>query len=214
MSHPLSRYKPIADALSLLFQPNVEVVIHNIQEDRVYYIANPVSGRKPGDTSFLKLDSQDLANNDAVIGPYENVGKNGQRIRSVTAILTDEQNRGIGLMCINLDYSIYEPALNLLKGLIRPPQTEQHPEILFQNDWRGQIKFEILSFLETHHLSIETLKPENRKEMMAWLDNKGIFYAKKSIEQIAVILGVSRATAYNDLMSVRKTAKKKIRRLK
>jgi predicted transcriptional regulator YheO len=40
---------------------------------------------------------------------------------------------------------------------------------------------------------------------MSRLDEKGLFYAKKSIEQVATILGVSRATAYSDLQAIRKS---------
>lgn len=209
MTHHLDRFKPVADAVALLFHPSVEVVIHEIETDTVFHIANPVSDRKPGDISLLELESHDLDKNEMVIGPYENAGKKGQRVRSVTAVLNNENNKAIGLMCINLDYSAYEPALDLLENLIRPPKAQQHPEVLFQNDWRDQIKIEIRAFLETNGISLEKLTPKARKKMMATLDEKGLFFAKKSIEQIAAILGISRATAYNDLNAARKMKKDK-----
>ncbi|MCP4721428.1 MAG: hypothetical protein GY860_18385 [Desulfobacteraceae bacterium] len=203
---PLARYKPIADAITRLFHPCAEVVIHEIAIDEVYYIANPISGRKPGDISLLKLSAQDLDPKDTVIGPYEKAGEKGQRIRSITSVLQDSQGTALGLMCINLDYSVYEPALDLLEGLLRPREIQEHPEILFQNDWRDQIKIEIRSFLTAKNLGLESLTADMRKSMMAHLDTKGLFYAKKSIEQIAAILGVSRATAYKDLQEIRKNA--------
>ncbi len=113
----------------------------------------------------------------------------------------------MGLMCINLDYSVYEPALELLENLIRPQKSYEHPQILFQNDWRDQIKLEIRSFLETQKIALPGLTPGLRKQMMAQLDDKGLFYAKKSIEQVAGMLNISRATAYNDLNAVRKANK-------
>jgi len=201
--HPLTRYKSIADAVASLFHPHAEVVIHDIVLDQVFYIANPVSGRKPGDVSLLKLTEKDLSETETVIGPYEKAGEKGQRIRSVTSVLRDDHQEALGLMCINLDFTVYEQALDLLEGLIRPTQTQAHPEILFQNDWRDQIKMEIRSYLISHDLSLDTLTPESRKNIMALLDGKGLFYAKKSIEQTAAILGVSRATAYNSLKAVR-----------
>ncbi len=203
--HPLARYKPIADAITQLLHPCAEVVIHEIARDTVYYIANPFSGRKPGDISLLKLSTQDLDPEESVIGPYEKAGEKGQRIRAITSVLQNSKGTALGLMCINLDYSVYEPALDLLEGLLRPRELPGHPEILFQNDWRDQIKIEIRSFLTARNLGLESLTPETRREMMAHLDAKKLFYAKKSIEQIAAILGVSRATSYNDLQAVRKT---------
>ena len=145
-NHPLERFIPVADAIAGLFHPCIEVVIHEIATDRVFYIANPVSGRKPGDASLLELNAGDLENQSNVIGPYEKAGEKGQTVRSITSVLRDEGKKALGLMCINLDYSGYEPALDLLETLIRPKVLQPHPEILFRNDWRDQIKLEIRSF--------------------------------------------------------------------
>ncbi|MCG8636743.1 MAG: helix-turn-helix domain-containing protein, partial [Desulfobacterales bacterium] len=57
------------------------------------------------------------------------------------------------------------------------------------------------------------LNAGNRRSLMACLDEKGLFYAKKSIEQVAAILNVSRATSYNDLQTVRKTASTRKKRI-
>jgi predicted transcriptional regulator YheO len=202
---PLSRYTQIADAVARLFHPNAEVVIHELATDSVYYIANPFSGRRPGDISLLKLKAEDLKNEEDIIGPYEKAGEKGQLIRAVTSVLRDDDGKALGLMCINLDYSGFEPALDLLEALIRPRQTRSHPEILFRNDWRDQIKLEIRAFLGEHNLNLDNLDAGNRRSLMSCMDEKGLFYAKKSIEQVAAILGVSRATSYNDLQAVRKT---------
>lgn len=204
MNHPLTKFKPVADAISLLFHPNLEVVIHDIIKDEVFYIANAFSGRQPGDVSLLKLTNADLETEKPVIGPYEKAGEKGERIRSVTAVLKDTSGKAIGLMCINLDFSRYEPALEMFETLIRPATKENHPEILFQNDWRDQIKIEIRSFCTDQDISLFEMKPMNRRKLMARLDAKGLFYAKKSLEQVAGMLNISRATAYNDLNAARK----------
>ncbi len=139
----LSLYIPVADVVARLLHPNAEVVIQEVSTDRVYHIANPFSCRKPGDISLLKLGAEDLEGEADIIGPYEKAGEKGQTIRSVTAVLRDNNGRAQGLMCINLDYSGYEPALDLLEALIRPRKDRPHPENLFRNDWRDQIKLEI-----------------------------------------------------------------------
>ena len=202
--HPLSSFTSIATAVAKLFHPSVEVVIHDICTDTVFYIANPTSDRKVGDVSLLGIDSKQLDDRDAVIGPYEKAGEKGQRVRSITSVLRDDRGDVIGLLCINLDYSNYEPALDLLESLIRPVQTEKHPEFLFQNDWRDLLKIEVRSFITQRNLLLEKLQPSDRKDLISHLDEKRLFYAKKSVEQLATILGVSRATAYKDLRSVRK----------
>lgn len=155
---------------------------------------------------MLKLSAEDLSGEADIIGPYEKAGEKGQTIRSVTAVLRDDSGRGQGLMCINTDYSAYEPALDLLEVLIRPRRRQPHPEILFRNDWRDQVKLEIRDFLYENQLVLTGLNLSNRQRLMSRLDEKGLFYAKKSIEQVAAILGVSRATSYSDLQAVRKSA--------
>lgn len=205
-SNFLSRYIPVADAVAQLFHPNAEVVIHELSTDKVYHVANSFSGRKSGDVSLLKLSSGDLEGEADIIGPYEKAGEKGQTIRSVTAVLRDDSGRAQGLMCINLDYSGYELALDLLEALIRPMQHQPDPEILFRNDWRDQIKLEIRDFLNENQLALTSLNLSSRRQLMSRLDEKGLFYAKKSIEQVAAILGVSRATSYSDLQTIRKSA--------
>lgn len=63
-----------------------------------------------------------------------------------------------------------------------------------QNDWRKQI-------------NPEMPRPDIRIAMMAALDEKGRLLAKRAIERIADILGISPATAYNDWKADRKTRK-------
>ncbi|MFM6853747.1 MAG: PAS domain-containing protein, partial [Sphingopyxis sp.] len=42
-----------ADGIALLFAPYVEVVIHDLSTQLVAHIANPMSHRRPGDSSQL-----------------------------------------------------------------------------------------------------------------------------------------------------------------
>ena len=204
--HPLTCYQPVADAVAQLLAPYAEVVIHDIESDTVHYIANAFSKRLAGAPSRLKLTSRDLDRAGPVIGPYEKIGERGQSIRSVTAVLQDAAGVPRGLMCINLEFSQAAAALDLLEKLIRPPQSQSHPELLFRNEWQNQIKGEIQVFLARHHLDLQeaAATPKIRQQLMAHLETKGLFYVRKSIEQTAAILGVSRATAYNDLQIIRK----------
>lgn len=210
MIHPLSRYTTIADAVAKLFHPSVEVVIHEISTDTVFYIANPISGRRVGDISLLGENNYHIDQDEDIIGPYEKAGEKGQRVRSVTTLLHDDRGNNIGLLCINLDYSSYEPALDLLENLIRPAQTAKHPEYLFQNDWRDLIKIEVRTFITSNNLKIEKLQPSDRKNLVAYLEEKRLLYAKKSVEQLAAILRVSRATAYKDLNGIRKKVRQSL----
>jgi predicted transcriptional regulator YheO len=81
------------------------------------------------------------------------------------------------------------------------------PEILFRNEWRELILLEIRSYLKEQKQTLENLDVQGRKALLERLDEKGLFYARKSVEQVAVHLGMSRATIYKDLNEIRKKKK-------
>ena len=143
-----------------------------------------------------------------VLGPYEKEGEDGQRLRSITAVLRDDETQPIGILCINLDFSpletAFESALEVLNGLIRPPEVEARPEIIFREEWRELIKLEIRTFRLEKGLTQDSMNARERRELMRRLDHKRLFYARKSVEQVASYLMISRATAYKDLNEIRK----------
>ncbi len=97
----------------------MEIVIHDIIDDTIEYIANPFSGRAVGDASLIGLDLKDPSLQKDILDPYA------------------------------LDVS-------------------------------------------------------GRISLLKKLDDKGLFYARKSVEQIARVLGISRATVYKNLREIRK----------
>ena len=52
----LSNYTQICNALVLLMDPLIEVVIHDIKKNKIIYINGRLSGRKAGDPSLLDQD--------------------------------------------------------------------------------------------------------------------------------------------------------------
>jgi D-arginine utilization repressor len=207
MANNLSQYISIADALSKLFHPHAEIVIHDIEDDTIFYIANPYSGREKGDPSNLKVGAQDFNLDEDVIGPYEKFGAKGQSIRSITSVLKDDKGNPVGLICINLDFSILEASLSVVKEFFHPIDVEPRPQILFRNEWLELTLLAIRSYLKEQEQTVKSLDVQGRKALLAHLDKKGLFYARKSVEQVAVHLGISRATIYKDLNVIRKKKK-------
>jgi predicted transcriptional regulator YheO len=210
MKDTLSKYIPVADAIAMLLQPYAEVVIHDVIKDVIVHIANPFSKRRVGDSSYLGLggDQFDFGFETNVLGPYEKEGEDGQRIRSITAVLRDDEAQPIGILCINLDFSpvetAFESAFEVLNQLIRPGQVEARPEIIFREEWRELIKLEIRAFRLEKGLTQDSMNAQDRRDLMRRLDEKRLFYARKSVEQVASYLMISRATAYKDLNEIRK----------
>lgn len=194
----------------MLLHPYAEVVIHDIVKDVIVHIANPYSKRRVGDSSYLDLngDQPNFGFEKDVLGPYEKEGEDGQRIRSITAVLRDDEAKPIGILCINLDFSsletAFESAFEILNQLIRPGEIEARPEIIFREEWRELIKLEIRAYRLEKGLTQDSMTAKDRRELMRRLDQKRLFYARKSVEQVASYLMISRATAYKDLNEIRK----------
>ncbi len=208
MENSLSKFVPVADAIAKLFHPNAEVVIHDLENDSIYYITNAFSGREVGDLSNLRVDASGIDFETGVIGPYEKIGPLGQRIRSITSVLRCGNGSPSGILCINLDFSVLESAMFAIEGFLRPPNVEARPEILFRDEWRELIVLEIRAYLREKEQTLENLSVYERKALLEHLDEKRLFYARKSVEQVAMNLGKSRATIYKDLKEIRRRAKK------
>jgi predicted transcriptional regulator YheO len=63
---------------------------------------------------------------------------------------------------------------------------------------------EIRAFRLEKGLTQDSMNAKDRRELLRRLDQKRLFYARKSVEQVAGYLMISRATAYKDLNEIRK----------
>src|ERR1700758_4187168 len=72
----LDRYAAIADGIATLFFPYAEVVIHDLHDQTVLYLANNLSKREIGDDSALEEINH--AARERVIGPYEKLNWDGR----------------------------------------------------------------------------------------------------------------------------------------
>ncbi len=107
----LQAYISIADALARLFAPHVEVVLHDLVNDRIHHIANCFSKRKVGDASLT--DTQDVDLSASVIGPYAKTNWDGRRLKAISTVLKDANGSPVGLICINHDIEAFRKHLNI-----------------------------------------------------------------------------------------------------
>jgi len=110
----LHRYRPICDAIAALFQPYVEVVLHELATDKAVYIAGNFSKRVLGEPSLLH--EVDFDSQNPVIGPYEKVNWDGRALKSITVVLRDEAGAPLGVMCINVNVSDFHAVMQTLSA--------------------------------------------------------------------------------------------------
>ena len=181
----------VAEAISTLFHPHVEVALHDLSSGRIVRLWNPVSGRRPGDESLIEPDFPRNGPSESVIGPYEQVDVRGHRTTSVS-VTVDE---GRMLLCINFDRSALDGAIGVLMSLAAG--RVERPAELFSRDWRVRINESIADWCASRNLVARDLDKATRGELVKHLDHEGLFETRNAAEHVATALGVSRATVYN-----------------
>jgi D-arginine utilization repressor len=190
-------YEPVAQAIVRLFYPHVEAVIHDVEQDIVVRIWNPISARQAGDPSLLAPELMGDMSAGGVAGPYAQVGLRGEEVSSVTAVIAE----GRGLLCLNFDRTVISSALAGLRafGLAVEPR----PAGLFEQDWREELNTLVHRWCQEHEARPGHLTPGDRRELVAYLDGHGVFEVRRAASHLATILGVCRATVYSTLQSAR-----------
>jgi predicted transcriptional regulator YheO len=183
-----------------LFNPYVEVVLHDTKKNRVAAIFNNYSGRNPGDDSLLE-NPAGLARGPSVHGPFEKRSKDGGRIKYSSAVLRNRKNQVVGMMCINVDVQVLDKISGALQMFLRTEDSTALDE-LFDDNWQERINTFVNDYLKEKGLTLSRLTKTSRIDLVRSLQEAGAFRAKNAANYVAGVLGVSRATVYNDLSEI------------
>lgn len=205
MKDMLRPYVPVADMLVQTLGSDCEVVLHDLEEPAhsVVYVAGSVTGRRPGD-SFDQLVRQVLLSGELredYVANYFFTAPNGKEIRSSTVLIKDAHGVLQGALCVNLDTTRLAKQAAFLQSFlpvsrVERPVTEQPPEHIAR--MIEDLMDQIIGAEEPKALS-----RENRVEKVRFMDSKGIFLMKGSVERAAEKLGVNKVTIYSYLDEIR-----------
>lgn len=196
----LSAHYPVCDAIALLLQPQAEVVLHDLATETVAHIANPFSHREVGEPSLLH--EIDFRPDVALIGPYEKVNFDGRRLKSVSAVLR-EDGRAVGVICINLDVTHLQSAIELLTALTRVPPGAGQPAVLFQEDWHERINQYVHAWTARNGVVVADLSRAQKLQLVGELAADGAFGGKHAAAYVSRVLQMSRASVYNYLRAAK-----------
>jgi predicted transcriptional regulator YheO len=202
MPDSLALFIPVADAIATLLKPHAEVVVHDLGNGTIRHIANRLSRRAVGDDSLNDIGEPPAAD-ETVIGPYPKTNADGRPMKSVTAVLRDRRGKPTGLMCINLDVSMFASMQGVLKDFLRFADDAPRPAALFREDWREEVNDLVGQFLGERGTSLAALALDEREALVRLLAGHGLFDRRHAANYMAQVLGVSRATLYKTLKAVR-----------
>ena len=208
----LKPYVAIADMLARTFGQECEVVLHDltVPERSVVYVANnSVTGRQIGQ-SFDQLVKQVILSENLkqdFVTNYFFTAPNGKLIRSSTLLIRDEEGKLIGAMCINLDTARVQAQIEYLRGWL-PPETGS-PEGNIAHPQPEHIADMVTGLIRNiiGEKPPEKMTREERLAKVRFMEEKGIFLMKGSVEQAAEGLGVKEVTIYSYLDELRRQKK-------
>ena len=209
-------YLSVAELIARTF-PDAEVVLHDtsMPQHSVIYVANgSVTGRKVGQPIEHLIEKTVMAGNpdDGVVDNYF-FEKDGRRIRSSTLLIRDEKKELIGTLCVNIDTTKAMAMLQLFNNWangkpsaaslsLLAAQTEVLVDPRTAMESKESVKQFVKSMVDTmvHELVVVGRNSkEDRLDLIRFMDERGIFLVKGSMEYVAGKLGLSKVTLYGYL---------------
>ncbi len=211
ISPELKPFVTIVDGIASTLGNSCEVVLHDLSHPKtsVIYVKNGhVTGRKVGDgirdLIFDVLTSPDFKED--ALTKYESTVVKGKSIKSTTMVIRNMEEKIIGALCINLDIT----NLNLILSTVG--ELTSINKVSKDSDENIEIeKADVLDILDhiISHTILESGKlPENMKKddflkIIKFMDEKGVFLIKNSVDWVARKLNLSKFTVYGYLKEVR-----------
>lgn len=172
-----------------------------IVKKNYYNVANgTVTGREIGQgfEHFVKNTMEQGADSDFAANDFFH--KNGKLIRTSSVLIRDEKEKLIGALCINLDMTRTQQQLSYLQNFLPQPK----PVIPIENSGK-RVEEMVLALIDNilAGCDVSTLSREERISKIRFMETRGIFQLKGSIDKVAERLGINRVTVYSYLDEVR-----------
>lgn len=203
----LKSYCSMIEGLGNYLGEGYEVVLHSLEdfEHSVIYINHGEhTGRKKGAPITDKaLDFLIKFNeNGSTQETYYSFNAKGEPLKSTTIAIKGENNRIIGLLCMNfyMNISFYDFIHTFVSQENRVEAVEVKTETFASN-----VDDMILSTLDTVrdeiYNDVSISSSNKNKEIIYALYDKGIFQIKDSVSVVAKLLNISKNTVYLHLRS-------------
>lgn len=200
----------IGECIARQFGSDCEVVLHDLTrsyDNTIVAIWNGhVTGREVGgggtDAGLSILRGTALPRDQY---SYINKTKEGRILRSSSKYFLDDKGNAVGSLCINYDITDFIAVRNVMTKLTTREESESKEEV-FTSNVDELLDVLMKEAVEQTGNSLETLEKDDKAAVVRYLDAKGAFLIKKSVERVADFLGVSRFTIYNYLNEAQEEA--------
>ncbi|MEU2711444.1 PAS domain-containing protein [Streptomyces sp. NPDC007205] len=199
--HLIREAEKIAVALGRMFPGLCEVVLHDLRDPRhaIRAIENNLSGRRVGDSAtelgLARIEDPDYP---SVIQNYPNQFPDGRPAKSTSIGIKNATGQYIAALCLNLDVSVLSPVTLALSNLVatETEHREQALETLRDRNTRA-LRRAVEAHAAERAATPRSLSRDDKKALVRQLQRDGYFDSRDAAQNIADLLGVSRATVYN-----------------
>ncbi|MFS0820291.1 transcriptional regulator [Bacillus sp. 1P02SD] len=212
------QYIPVAEVIAKTFGHDCEVVLHDLtvpQSSVVYTVNNHVTGRQVGQSfNHLITDvllSQNFTNDYSANYYFQT--EDGRLIKSSTLLIRNPDKKVIGALCINIDTTRITENINWLSSLI-PQNPDLPPNQHYQRDQTNETEHiqEIAHDLIDKIIGnkpVEKLRRDEKVEMVRFMEQKGIFLIRGTIDRVAEKLNISKVTVYSYIEEIKEKSNKR-----
>lgn len=195
----------LTDALGQTFGKYCEIVVHDFDspESSIIAITNgSLTGRKVGDT-LDALGFQLLKNHPASdLINYRTKTKEGKELRSSSVFLRDEKGHIFGALCMNIDVTALLKAQEWIQEALGSASTTIDER--FERSVDEVLETLIQNAISSIGKNPADMTREEKVAIVAYLETKGAFLIRYSVERVAELLGMTKYTIYNYLDEIRK----------
>ncbi len=210
----LQAFRPLMRAVAAAGGPACEVVLHNLDgadvdlDHTIMAIENGhVTGREVGGPSTsLGLDVMQSRREDHDAFGYRGFTSDGRELRCSSVYFRNRAGDIIAALCVNVDLSAVQQARSLLDALLLAPETDapSSPDEYIGRDLKSVMDAMILEAIHEVGKPVTQMTRDDKIGVLERLEARGVTQMRKSVETIAVRLGISRVTAYAYLDEARR----------
>lgn len=206
----LQSYCSMVEGLGNYLGKGYEIVLHSLEDFQhsvIYIDHGEYTGRSIGAPITDKaLDFLIKFNeNNSTQETYYSFNSKGEPLKSTTIAIKGENNRIIGLLCMNfyMNISFYDYVHTFVSKEDVTTENESITET-FASNVDDMISSTLIAVKEVIYNDASISTSNKNKEIINALYNKGIFQIKDSVSVIAKLLNISKNTVYLHLRSCSK----------
>ena len=208
----LRAFIPLVEGFAEMLGPHCEVVLHDLERlpHSIVAIENGhVTGRRVGDvpTDLMLSSLKHVQDGTAPDVRLYVSTHDGKVFKSLAVTLRGCDNRPIGVLGVNFDISELVHAQRTLSALTAVGRlgSEALPETheVFADDIREVVAAMITRVLSEMGKTPGAMTRDEKREVVKRLEERGAFLVKRSAEQVAEALDLSRYTIFSYLKEIR-----------